>query len=70
MSIWIGLDISKDTIDVGFYLEEKLVHFKIKNNISGFRKLQKRAPSNSKFIMEATGIYFLKVSVRATASSS
>ena len=60
MSIWIGLDISKDTIDVGFFLEEKLVHFKIKNNISGFRKLQKKVPSDSKFIMEATGIYFLK----------
>ena len=29
MSTWVGLDISKDTIDVGYFIEEKGFHFKI-----------------------------------------
>jgi transposase len=70
MSTWIGLDVSKDTIDVGFYQEDSLTHFKIKNNLTGFRELKKKTPSDSKFVMEATGIYFLKCARFLTKSKS
>ncbi len=60
MSTWVGLDISKDTIDVGFIKDGVINHFKIKNNLSGFKELRYKIPENSKYIMEATGIYFLK----------
>ena len=60
MVTWVGLDISKDTIDVGFFQEDFPTHFKIKNNLIGFKKLVKSCPPGSKFVMEATGIYYLK----------
>jgi transposase len=59
MVTWIGLDISKDTIDVGFIMDDKTTHYKIKNDIGGFQKLIKNTPSNSNFVMEATGVYYL-----------
>ncbi len=62
MSIWVGLDISKDTIDVGYFIEGKAIHFKIENNTLGFKKLIRKLPDNSKVVMEATGVYYLKCS--------
>lgn len=60
MSIWVGLDISKDTIDVGYFIEDKGIHFKVDNNTMGFKKLIKEIPEGSKVVMEATGVYYLK----------
>ncbi len=60
MVTWIGLDIAKDTIDVGFFQDDIPTHFKIKNSLKGFQNLVKNCPPDSKFVMEATGIYYLK----------
>jgi len=60
MSTWVGLDISKDTIDVGYFIEEKGFHFKIENTSMGFKKLIKEIPADSQVVMEATGVYYLK----------
>ena len=60
MVTWVGLDISKDTIDVGFIQDEKTLHFKIKNDLAGFKKLLENTPSGSKFVMEASGIYYMR----------
>jgi transposase len=62
MAIWVGLDISKDTIDVGYFKNKIAHHFKIENNSVGFKKLMKWIPAESKVLMEATGVYYLKCS--------
>ncbi|QMU27867.1 IS110 family transposase [Adhaeribacter radiodurans] len=55
----IGIDVSKDTLAVCFSLEDKLQHLEVSNNKAGFQKLVKQCSSESLYVMEATGIYYL-----------
>lgn len=60
MTTWIGLDISKKTIDIGYSEGDKFKHFKIDNTETGFRELIKQTPENSQYVMEATGLYYYR----------
>lgn len=64
-SFFIGCDISKDRIDVSYYINDKIVYIGIFNNdITGFKKLNKQLkaitnlPKSSWFVcFENTGAY-------------
>ncbi len=57
----VGIDVSKDTLAVCFSLEDKLQHLEVSNNKAGFQKLVKSGGSDSLYVMEATGIYYLQL---------
>lgn len=57
-SDYIGIDVSKQTIDVVNVEQE---HFQLSNDLNGFRKLLKIIPKNGLCIMEVTGIYHLQL---------
>jgi len=59
MSIWIGIDVSKNKLDCAWTLENKKNHIIVSNNKVGFNKMLKECPDDSKFVMEATGTYYL-----------
>lgn len=59
----IGIDISKQTFDVGFMKESKWYHFVFKNNEKGFRKLLKEVEVNDWLVMEASGPYYLQLAL-------
>ena len=64
MCTWIGIDISKDTFDAGWYVQEdgvKNVHVKLPNTPAGFKDLLKKAPKDARFVMESTGVYHLNL---------
>ncbi|MCS3868738.1 transposase [Chryseobacterium ginsenosidimutans] len=59
MCKFIGIDISKQTFDVGF-LENKIwKHYVFENNVSGFKKLLKLIKPEDWVVMEASGSYYL-----------
>ncbi len=59
MTTWIGIDISKDTADIGWFDGLIKKHIKVTNDQDGFRKAIDSVPIDCKFIMEATGTYYL-----------
>ena len=65
MKLSIGIDVSKDKLDISIYDGKKHKHYICKNSISGIEKFIKEMKlnknSNIIFIMEATGVYSLKV---------
>lgn len=59
MTTWVGIDISKDSADIGWHEGLTKRHLKVTNNEMGFQKALDSTPMNCKFIMEATGTYYL-----------
>ena len=59
MATWIGIDISKDTADIGWFEESVKRHFKVTNDPEGFQKAIATFPGDSWFVMESMGIYYL-----------
>jgi transposase len=59
MATWVGIDISKDTADIGWFEESNKRHLKVSNDPDGFQKVLDSVPIDSKFVMEATGTYYL-----------
>ncbi|WP_299673071.1 IS110 family transposase [uncultured Polaribacter sp.] len=57
----IGIDISKQTFDVSFREEEKLVHQIYSNNLKGFKKFVKEIDISSLVVMEASGPYYVSL---------
>ena len=57
----IGIDVSKDTLAVCFSFTDKLQHLEVSNNRVGFKQLVQRCGTNSLYVMEATGIYYLQL---------
>ena len=57
----IGIDVSKDTLAVCFSLADKFQHLEVSNNQVGFKQLVQRCGTNSLYVMEATGIYYLQL---------
>ncbi len=58
--LFCGVDVSCDTLDVCFQLPDNtLQHFKITNDVNGFRQLLKLTGCSWHFVMEATGVYHL-----------
>lgn len=65
MKSTIGIDVSKDKLDIVLYNQKESSSFIIKNNVSSIRKFLKKHNKVNKVIMEATGTYFLKAAYTA-----
>ena len=61
MKTWIGIDVSKKTLDVSWKVGGTVKHLKVSNDKTGFLVLVKKVPSDSHFVMEATGVYYLNL---------
>ena len=59
----IGIDISKQTFDVGFEIENTWYHFVFKNNEKGFRRLLKKVEIDDWIVMEASGPYYFQLAL-------
>ena len=57
----VGLDISKETIDISILDQETSKSLQVSNNLLGFKKLSKYLNEESNVSMEATGPYYLNV---------
>ncbi len=63
MTAWVGIDVSKETLDLAWFGEEGKKHHQVPNDGEGFRKLVRAAPEGAKFVMEATGTYYLNLAL-------
>lgn len=59
-TIFVGIDISKDTIDVYDNFDG---HFQFENNVKGFSKFKKRLCADHWCVMEATGCYHQRLAI-------
>jgi len=59
----IGIDISKQTFDVGFKKESTWHHFVFENNEKGFSKLLKKVEVDDWIVMEASGSYYFQLAL-------
>lgn len=60
ITIFVGIDISKDTIDV---YDSESGHFQFKNNPKGFSLFKKRLSADHWCVMEATGCYHQRLAI-------
>lgn len=60
MPIYVGVDISKKTLDFSWEEMGTRYHKQVKNSEIGFKEMVKKVPKNSFFVMEATGAYYLR----------
>lgn len=59
MASWVGIDVSKSTLDCGWFQGTEKFHVKVSNDTKGFRLFLRAVPRQSRFVMEATGGYYL-----------
>jgi len=57
----VGIDVSKETLAICHLVEEKLQHLETENSQAGFKQLVKQCGTDSLYVMEATGIYYLQL---------
>lgn len=60
MKTWIGVDVSKSTLDICWFDGASPIHLKVSNCPRGFKEVQARLPSEAHVVMEATGAYYLR----------
>ena len=59
---YIGCDVSMETLDfVGCSTNQKNYHYTIDNDENGYENLLKKLPTDAWVVMEATGVYYLKL---------
>lgn len=63
MSTWIGIDVSKETLDFAWTLNGVKAHQKVPNSEKGFLQMLEAAPADSCYLMEATGSYYINVAL-------
>lgn len=57
-----GTDVSHLTLDVCYQNNlGELFHLKVGNNIKGFEKIMEHTGINYHFVMEATGVYYIRL---------
>ncbi len=61
MDVWVGIDVSMETLDFGWITSTGKKHFKVPNTSDGFRQALSKTPPDAKFVMEATGTYYLNL---------
>jgi transposase len=61
MKVWVGVDVSKATLDVYWIENERPIYFKIPNSCTGFESLLSSLPPCPHLVMEATGTYYLQL---------
>jgi len=60
MSVFVGIDVSKATLDVAIRDNQKSHHFQVKNTVAGFRQLHRhltKKTSITRVALEASGRY-------------
>lgn len=57
----VGIDVSKDSLAGCHMREGKTQHLETENNKVGFKKLVKCCGTESLYVMEATGVYYLQL---------
>lgn len=57
MAMWIGIDVSMDTLDIGWHLYGQRFAKKVSNDEKGFEAIIAAVPADAHFVMEATGSY-------------
>lgn len=57
----IGIDISKQTFDVCFEQQERLIHKVYDNNLSGFISFMELIKNRDIIVMEASGPYYMRL---------
>lgn len=60
MKAWVGVDVSKLTLDICWFNAGNPTYLKVTNDPSGFRELLNNLPVDSHIVMEATGAYYLR----------
>lgn len=60
MKSWIGVDVSKLTLDVCWFKDGVPTHLKVSNDLRGFKELLSHLPPEAHLVMEATGAYYLR----------
>lgn len=63
MSIWVGIDVSMETLDCAWIVDGSKFHIKVPNSENGFRQIIGEVPEAARFLMEATGTYYLNVAL-------
>lgn len=57
-----GVDVSNTTLDVSYQNNlGELFHLKVGNNIKGFEKILEHTGTDYHFVMEATGVYYIRL---------
>lgn len=57
-----GIDVSHLTLDVTYQNNQgDLFHLQVGNNIAGFKKVLEHTGNNYHFVMEATGVYYIRL---------
>ncbi len=59
MDIWVGVDVSMETLDFGWTLNGSKKHIRVTNDADGFKLALSKIPKDAKFVLEATGPYYL-----------
>lgn len=55
----VGIDVSKATLAVCYLRDEQVQHLEVNNTAVGFQQVVKACGARSRFVMEATGTYYL-----------
>jgi len=66
---YVGVDISQDWIDAAWYEQDKVVHTKVSNNLTGYGELVKKCSDQMHFVMESTGPYCFGLSLYLSMKS-
>ena len=61
MKTWIGVDVSKLTLDICWFKDGSPTYLKISNDSNGFKELRTKLPEGAHLVMEATGAYYLRL---------
>ena len=57
-----GIDVSHTTLDVCYQNNlGEFFHLKVGNNIAGFKKILEHTGTQYHFVMEATGVYYIRL---------
>ncbi len=55
----VGIDVSKATLAVCYLHDQQVQHLEVSNTAAGFQQLVKACGAHARFVMEATGTYYL-----------
>jgi transposase len=58
---WIGIDVSKLTLDICWFEQGEPTFMKVPNTPAGFKALFSKLPESPHLVMEATGAYYLRL---------
>ena len=55
----VGIDVSKASLAVCYQVDQQVKHVEVRNNKAGFQQLVKTCGARCRFVLEATGAYYL-----------